>query len=62
MMHLESTLNASFTEHFSAVELPYKNEKFSMFLFLPEEEIGWMTWWQNWMEIAGKTGWTDSAK
>lgn len=37
MMHLKSTLNASFTEKFSAVELPYKNGKFSMFLFLPEE-------------------------
>ncbi|TFH28471.1 MAG: serpin family protein [Bacteroidia bacterium] len=40
LMHLKSTLNASFTEDFSAVELPYKNGKFSMFLFLPEEEKG----------------------
>ncbi len=37
MMRLESTFNAAFTEDFSAVELPYKNKKFSMFLFLPPE-------------------------
>lgn len=37
LMHLKSTFNASFTEEFGAVELPYKNGKFSMFLFLPEE-------------------------
>lgn len=37
MMFLESTLFASFTEKFSAVELPYKNKKFSMYLFLPAE-------------------------
>ncbi len=38
MMDLESTFNVAFTEDFSAVELPYKNKKFSMFLFLPEED------------------------
>ena len=37
MMDLESTFNVAFTEDFSAVELPYKNNKFSMFLFLPAE-------------------------
>ncbi len=37
MMSLESTFNISFTEEYSAVELPYKNNKFSMFLFLPPE-------------------------
>ena len=37
MMQLESTFQVSFTENFSAVELPYKNKKFSMFLFLPSE-------------------------
>ncbi len=37
MMSMESTFNVSFTEAFSAVELPYKNNKFSMFLFLPPE-------------------------
>jgi len=37
MMELESTFNASFTEEFTAVELPYKNKKFSMYLFLPAE-------------------------
>ncbi|MEN8158414.1 MAG: serpin family protein [Bacteroidota bacterium] len=38
MMRLESTFNTAFNENFSAVELPYKNGKFSMFLFLPSEE------------------------
>lgn len=37
MMHLQSTFKVSFQEGFSAVELPYKNGKFSMYLFLPEE-------------------------
>jgi serine protease inhibitor len=35
MMHLKSDLNMAGDESFSAVELPYKNGKFSMFLFLP---------------------------
>jgi serine protease inhibitor len=38
MMELESTFNVSFSNSFSAIELPYKNRKFSMFLFLPTEE------------------------
>ncbi len=37
MMNLESTFNVAFTEDYSAVELPYKNKKYSMYLFLPEE-------------------------
>ena len=37
MMRLESTFDVAFTDDFSAVELPYKNGKFSMFLFLPSE-------------------------
>jgi serine protease inhibitor len=37
MMDLESTFSVSFTDQFSAVELPYKNKKFSMYLFLPAE-------------------------
>lgn len=37
MMTVESTFDVAFTEDFSAVELPYKNNKFSMFLFLPAE-------------------------
>ncbi len=37
MMQLESTFQVAFTEEFSAVELPYKNKKFSMYLFLPAE-------------------------
>jgi serpin B len=37
MMSLESTFHVASTEEFSAVELPYKNKKFSMFLFLPAE-------------------------
>jgi len=38
MMHLKNTFNVSNMQSFSAVELPYKNGKFSMFLFLPSEE------------------------
>jgi serpin B len=38
MMQLESKLMVANTPTFSAVELPYKNDKFSMFLFLPAEE------------------------
>ena len=37
-MQLESTFNVSNMQSFNAVELPYKNGKFSMFLFLPSEE------------------------
>jgi len=37
MMQLKSTLKATRNESFSAVELPYKNGKFSMQLFLPAE-------------------------
>jgi serpin B len=40
MMQIESTFRASFTDKFSAVELPYKNGKFSMYLFLPREGSG----------------------
>lgn len=40
LMYLKTKLNASFTDDFSAVELPYKNGKFSMFLFLPEGDQG----------------------
>ncbi|MCK5068768.1 MAG: serpin family protein [Bacteroidales bacterium] len=58
MMHLKSTLNASFTDDYSAVELSYKNGKFSMFLFLPTEENGVNTLvtqldgdsWNSWLE------------
>ena len=39
MMTVESAFNASSTDDFSAVELPYKNNKFSMYLFLPKGEI-----------------------
>ena len=37
MMELESTFQAASTEAFTAVEMPYKNKKFSMYLFLPSE-------------------------
>jgi len=58
MMELESTFNASFTEKFTAVELPYKNKKFSMFLFLPAEGTGVNelmaqldgSTWKSWLE------------
>jgi serine protease inhibitor len=35
MMQLESTFRVSRNQSFDAIELPYKNGKFSMFLFLP---------------------------
>ncbi len=35
MMKTESTFNYAATEEFTAVELPYKDDKFSMHLFLP---------------------------
>lgn len=38
MMEMESTFNVSNNNSYSAIELPYKNGKFSMFLFLPSEE------------------------
>ena len=38
MMHLKADLNMAGDDLYSAVELPYKNGKFSMFLFLPAEE------------------------
>jgi serpin B len=37
MMKLESTFNVAYSDNFRAIELPYKNKKFSMFLFLPDE-------------------------
>lgn len=37
MMRLESTFDVSASEEFTSVELPYKNGKFSMYLFLPSE-------------------------
>ena len=37
MMSLESNFNAAVTDDFMAVELPYKNKKFSMFLFRPND-------------------------
>jgi len=37
MMYQKSTLNSAFTEEFSAVVLPYRKGKFSMYLFLPGE-------------------------
>ncbi len=37
MMEMKNTFKVASTDHFEAVELPYKNKKFSMFLFLPSE-------------------------
>lgn len=37
MMRLKSTINVARSESFDAVELPYKNGKFRMLLFLPDE-------------------------
>ena len=58
MMHLQSTFNASFQDGYSAVELPYKNGKFSMYLFLPDagssvdaliQQLDAATW-KSWLE------------
>ena len=38
MMQLEEKFKVANNDSFSAVELPYKNGKFSMLLFLPSEE------------------------
>lgn len=37
MMRLESTFNVAWADNFRGLELPYKGNKFSMFLFLPDE-------------------------
>jgi len=58
MMELESSFKVASNTSFSAVELPYKNGKFSMFLFLPTEEssvdqlvqeLDGATW-KNWID------------
>ena len=58
MMHINSTFNVSFQDGYTAVELPYKNGKFSMYLFLPEEgnsvdalieEVDGATW-NSWLK------------
>ncbi len=58
MMTTESKFNYAATEDFTAVELPYKNDKFSMHLFLPafgsgvDELIGKLDGdsWNEWLE------------
>lgn len=58
MMKLESTFNVAWADNFRGLELPYKGNKFSMFLFLPDEgstvsdlveELDGETWkeWQS---------------
>jgi serpin B len=62
MMHLKADLNMAGDGSFSAVELPYKNGKFSMFLFLPAGEsslaelIGDLdgATWKRWQESFSK--------
>ena len=39
MMTVESDFKAGWGEQYKAVELPYKNSRFSMFLFLPDEGV-----------------------
>ena len=63
MMYLESNFKVAITDSFKAVELPYKNGKFSMYLFLPSEESSvnqllekldgatWNTWIAGFSEI-----------
>lgn len=40
MMKTESSFSYASTEEFSGVELPYRNEKYSMYLILPAADIG----------------------
>lgn len=59
MMKLESTYNVAWSENFRALEIPYKGNKFSMFLFLPDEgntisdlaEDLDIDTWNDWMEL-----------
>lgn len=59
MMKLESTFNVAWADNFRALELPYKDNKYSMFLFLPDEgstvselveELDGETW-KAWQEL-----------
>ena len=58
MMKLENNFKVAYSDNFRAVELPYKNKKFSMFHFLPDEgtpvndlaaELDGPTW-NNWLD------------
>lgn len=40
MMSVEEDFKAGWGDNYRGVELPYKNDKFSMFLFLPDEGTG----------------------
>jgi len=67
MMQLQSTFKLAHKQSFSAIELPYKNGKFSMFLFLPSEEssvnqlveeldgVSWLSWLEGFNEQPGFT-------
>jgi serine protease inhibitor len=67
MMKLESTFKVAYSDNFRAIELPYKNNKFSMFLFLPDEgttvnelvqELDgetWKAWLESFSEIKDYT-------
>lgn len=63
MMKLESTFKVAYSDNFRAIELPYKNNKFSMFLFLPDEgttvnelaqELDGETW-KGWLQSFRET-------
>ena len=63
MMNIKANFNYAHNEAFTAVELPYKNKKFSMYLFLPNEgntvdklisEVdgeSWAAWMESFVEI-----------
>ena len=67
MMNLESNFKVAFSDNFRAIELPYKNKKFSMYLFLPDEgttvnelvqELDgetWKAWLESFSEIKDYT-------
>ena len=61
-LSLEADVNFAHTEDFTAIELPYKNKKFSMFLFMPPQGssvdalIGKLngSTWSEWLGEFGK--------
>jgi len=63
MMRLGSTFNVARNDSFDAIELPYKNGKFRMLLFLPDEGVSvdqlvqeldadtWNSWLESFNEV-----------
>lgn len=64
MMQVESEFRTAYTDDFMAMELPYKNGKFSMYLFLPHVDISVNDLlqqldgetWNSWLSEFGTAG------